>query len=468
MKKVNIWVRDEVYMYIVGLESSDAKFLWNKFGIEVEGSFFMPARRLGRWDGKIRFFDAQTGKIFMRFLPDILPFLEKWGYEIELHDERRPVPLVQGRLTENWFDGKSQVPISIRPYQIEAVNSALDASSGFVIAATGAGKTIMVAGMVDVLGSEGKRAITIVPSADLVEQTSNTFKLCGIEHGLYSGAKKDLYQPHVIATWQALQNQPHIVGDFEAVIVDEAHGAKAATIGDLLTNHGKNIAYRYGFTGTWPKPETDQYTLRGSIGDILYRIDAADLIRMGYLANLEIEPIEVQENVEEDFPDYASEKSFTSRSQERLEFLADLIIAKNLKYGNTLVLVNSIKQGQQLQKLIKDSIFLCGSDETEVRAEWYSTFEKRDDLIVLATAGIASTGISIDRIFHLMLIDAGKSFVRAIQSIGRGLRKGRDKDFVHVSDVHSSLKWGRKHFRERKKYYTEATYKVLKTVKAKL
>lgn len=328
--------------------------------------------------------------------------------------------------------------------------------------------TIMVAGMCDVFGQEGFRTMTIVPSSDLVTQTSNTFKLCGIEHGVYSGAEKCIEMPHVIATWQALQNKPQLISDFHVAIVDEAHGAKAQVIGDLLTNHGKHIGYRYGFTGTWPKPETDQYTLRGSIGEILYRIDAADLIRMGYLANLEIQPIEIQEKAEEDFPDYASEKSYTSRSQERLEFLADLIIAKANTHGNTLVLVNSIKQGQQLQKLIKDSVFLCGADENDVRAEWYSMFDKRDDLIVLATAGIASTGISIDRIFHLCLIDAGKSFVRAIQSIGRGLRKGHDKEFVHVSDVYSGLKWGKKHARERIKFYKEASYTVMKTVKAKL
>jgi superfamily II DNA or RNA helicase len=148
-----------------------------------------------------------------------------------------------------------------------------------------------------------------------------------------------------------------------------------------------------------------------------------------------------------------------------LDLLADLIIARAETYGNTLVLVNSIKQGQQLQKLIKDSVFLQGATKNEVRAEWYSMFEKRDDLIVIATFGIASTGISIDRIFCEVMVDAGKSFIRAIQSIGRGLRKGHDKDKVHCVDVHSGLKWSMKHFRERKKYYKEAGYTVLKTAK---
>jgi superfamily II DNA or RNA helicase len=204
------------------------------------------------------------------------------------------------------------------------------------------------------------------------------------------------------------------------------------------------------------------------LGEVLFEISAADLIKMGYLANLEIQPIEIQEKVEEEFPDYSAEKAYTSKQADRLDFLADLIIDRAAMYGNTLILVNTIKQGQQLQKLIKDSVFLQGSTENEVRAEWYSTFESRDDLIVIATVGIAAVGISIDRVFALFLIDAGKSFVKCIQSIGRGLRKGHDKDFVHVIDVYSGLKYGKKHARERKKHYQEAKYPMVKVIKVKL
>lgn len=220
MKKAHIWVRDEVYMTISGLEPSDVQFFWNKYGIPVDGYFFMPAYKLGRWDGKIRFFD-KTGKVFMRFLGEIVPFLEKWGYDIELHDERLPLPLVQGRLHENWFEGKSQVPIVVRPYQVEAVNAALDAGSGVILAATGSGKTIMCAALVDVMGQNNLRSLIIVPSGDLVEQTSNTLKLCSVDHGVYSGAKKDLEHQHVVATWQSLQNKPEILETFQTVVVDE-------------------------------------------------------------------------------------------------------------------------------------------------------------------------------------------------------------------------------------------------------
>lgn len=468
-KKCYITVRDEVFCQLSGLEPQDFAVLDNKFAIMVEGAFYMPLYKLGRWDGKVRFLD-KTGKIYFRLLDEVTPYLEAWGYEIEIRDLRRPVGIVETRIDEEWFTRKPnhELGVKLRPYQLNAVNTALDHTSGFIIAGTGAGKTLICAGLSDVMAHNGLRTLVIVPSADLVDQTYGTFSMCNIDVGTYSGAKKDLSHAVVIATWQALQNNPAIVEDFQCLIVDEAHGASAKVVGDLINNHGKNIAFRFGCTGTFPKPKIDQMTLRGAIGEILVEIPAHWLIEQGYLARLEIEPVELQENVEEEFADYGAERSFINKNPDRLDFIADLVIARAEQYGNTLVLVNSIKQGKALQKLIKDSVFLEGATENEVRAEWYHMFEKVDGLIVIATFGIAAQGISIDRIFNFMMIDAGKGFVRSIQSIGRSLRKAHDKDEVHCVDVHSSLKWARKHFRERKKWYTEAKYPILKTVKATL
>jgi len=465
-KKVHINVRDEVYAQISGLEPHDEKVLSDKMAVMVEGAFFMPAYKLGHWDGKIRFLD-NTGKIYFRLLDEVTPYLDAWGYEIILNDLRKPVEPITTRVDANWFKSKPDhvLGVELRPYQVNAVNAALDATSGFIIAATGSGKTWMIAALADVMNLCEHRVMVIVPSSDLVEQTASTLRLGQLDVGTYSGAKKDHYHATVVATWQALQNNPTIIRDFGCFIVDEAHGASAKVIGDLINVHGRETAFRFGFTGTFPKAKIDQMTLRGCIGETLYQINAADLIRMGYLAQLEIEPIEIQATVNEEFPDYQSEKTYLNKNADRLDLIADLIISKAEQYGNTFVLVNSIKQGKELQKLIKDSIFLHGATENEVRAEWYHTFEKQDNLIVIATFGIASTGISIDRVFNLMMIDAGKSFIRCIQSIGRGLRKADDKDKVHCCDIHSNLKWSRKHYRERKKYYTESNYPVTKTVK---
>ena len=78
--------------------------------------------------------------------------------------------------------------------------------------------------------------------------------------------------------------------------------------------------------------------------------------------------------------------------------------------------------------------------------------------IIIATYGVASVGINIPRIFNLVLIEPGKSFVRVIQSIGRGIRKAEDKDNVQIWDITSSCKFAKRHLGARKKFYKEANY----------
>lgn len=478
-KKCFLNVKDEVWCFISGLQPEDNEFLYHKFGVHVDGYFFMPAYKLGRWDGKIRFFE-KTGKTYVRLLHEIVPILDGWGYDIQLTDNRKvwSTPQVGGEITKrddlgialegnelNIIPGAEVggKPFMLRPYQLQCVQEAVAAGSGFIIAGTGAGKTSITAGLSYVYGEAGHKIITIVPSGDLVDQTYTWYDLIGLDVGVYSGDRKDINHTHVVATWQALQYNPDILKDFSVLIWDEAHGIKASVAQKLINESGKHIPFRFGVTGTFPKPLSDQMSLTSSIGPILREIPAEWLIKHGYLASVEIQPVEINElYVDEQFPDYSSEKAFLSKSPARMEMIADLIISKCAQHGNTLVLVHSIPFGEKLASLIKRAVFLYGNSPKDIRKEHYQMFEERDDLIVIASSGIASTGISIDRVFCLMLVDSGKSFIKAIQSIGRGLRKGHDKDAVHVVDVHSKQKWARKHYKEREKHYKEAKYPIAK------
>lgn len=463
--KCYITVRDEVFCTISGVRPSDMEALEKKYAVYVDGYFFMPAFKLGRWDGKKRFFE-KTGKTYIRFLPDIVMFLAEQGYEIELVDHRDPVENPSGRSHADQFADRN---ITLRPYQIDAVNVLLDEGSGFVIAGTGAGKSLICASLCDVFGKAGYKTITVVPSSDLVTQTADWYKVCGMDAGEYYGSNKEIDKQHVVATWQSLQNNPKLMSFFQMFIIDEAHGAKGQVIYDLITEHGKHIPFRYGVTGTFPKPVVDQMTLKSTIGEIHKEIPAAWLIENGYLAKVEIEPVVLEfKKSDDDFPDYGSEKGFLSKNDARLEVLADLIISHCEKYGNTLVLVNSVDMGERLQSMIKDSVFLYGENDKQERKSQYDLYGERNDVITIATFGIASTGISIDRIFCLFLVDAGKSFVRAIQSVGRGTRLAVDKNSIHVVDTYANLKWSKKHAKERKKYYEEAGYPVLEPTKIKM
>lgn len=489
-QKCYLTVRDEVWCHITGLKPEHNEFLWNKFAIFKDGYFWMPSYKLGRWDGKIRFFD-KTGKTYFRLIDKILPYIEGWGYDIELTDNRKAFqnPLIDGELTTYDHEGlefplaltadgcnvipnaeiKPGTPFNLRPYQLQAVKVAIESGSGFIIAGTGAGKTSITAAISHIYSQAGYRTITIVPSGDLVTQTADWYKLLGMDTGIYSGDTKDIDHDNVVATWQSLQYNPALLAKFQCLIWDEAHGIQAEVAQKLINESGKHIAYRFGVTGTLPKPELDQTSLFSSIGPVLIEIPAWWLMKHGYLAKVDIQPVELDETyVDEEFTDYAAEKAFLSKSPSRMEKIADLIISNCATHGNTLVLVNSIPFGQKLASLIKGAVFLYGESPKDLRKEHYDMFDEHDDLIVIASAGIASTGISIDRVFCLMMIDPGKSFIKAIQSIGRGLRLADDKKFLFAVDVSSKLKWAKKHAKERAKYYAEAQYNVLKKISLKV
>ena len=465
-KTCHIHLDDEVQARLAGLSPQDMDSLWNSFGVFVDGYFHMPQYQLRRWDGKIRFVE-KTGKTWVKLLDEIVPYVVGWGYDINLVDHRRPAVKVTERVDDNFFGHPN---FKFRPYQVEVVNALLDATCGFGICATGSGKTSMCAAMAAIFAKAGLQTLVIVPSTDLVTQTADEFKYLywpkysEITVGEYSGAGKDIHRPVVVATWQSLQNAPHYLEFFQAVIVDEAHGLRANVIKELINKNGRHITYRYGVTGTLPKPKADQYNLKLSIGPVIREVPAAWLIEQGYLSRIEIEPFEMQDE-DPDVPDYAAEKSYLAKNDDRNQALALLIQAKAQEYGNTLVLVNSIAQGQLLQDLIPGSVFLFGETEKELRELNYKQYADQDGIIVIASMGIAAIGISIDRIFCEILVDVGRSFIRCIQAVGRGLRKKGDKNFVHVVDVHSRLKFSKKHHKERRKYYVEAGYPVTDVTK---
>ena len=155
--------------------------------------------------------------------------------------------------------------------------------------------------------------------------------------------------------------------------------------------------------------------------------------------------------------DYQSELKYLTTNQQRLEYIGKLL--NNVKEsGNTLILVDRISAGEMLAEQIPGSVFVKGDVKLKDRKEAYDDINQGTNHVVIATYGVAAVGINIPRIFNLVLIEPGKSFVRVIQSIGRGVRKAKDKDFVQIWDLTSTCKFAKRHLTQRKKFYKEAEY----------
>jgi superfamily II DNA or RNA helicase len=184
-------------------------------------------------------------------------------------------------------------------------------------------------------------------------------------------------------------------------------------------------------------------------------VSAHDLQEKGVLAQLNINVL--QTNDVQVFTSFQDEYSFLVTDDNRLQWIANKISALSAT-GNTLVLINRIDTGNKLIALLPQAVFVSGGMKLDDRKEEYDEIKTSDDKIILATYGVAAVGINIPRIFNLVLLEPGKSFVRVIQSIGRGIRKAEDKDHVEIWDITSACKYSKRHLTERKKFYKEAKY----------
>ena len=131
------------------------------------------------------------------------------------------------------------------------------------------------------------------------------------------------------------------------------------------------------------------------------------------------------------------------------------LITNIRKSGNTLVLVDRIKAGNLILDHIPDAEFVSGVMKTTDRKDAYTEINEGTNHVVVATSGVAAVRINIP---YLTRPEPGKSFVRVIQSIGRGVRKAQDKDHVEIWDITSTAKFSKRHLRERKTFYKDANY----------
>ena len=212
---------------------------------------------------------------------------------------------------------------------------------------------------------------------------------------------------------------------------------------------------RWGLTGTIPKEEFEQRSLQVGLGNVVNHLAASDLQAQGVLANCNVNVMQFIDHAE--FTNFQSEYKYLVSDTKRLTAIAKQLPTAS-DNGNTLILVNYIATGQELADLIPDSIFLSGSTKSTKRKEHYDEVANVNNKTIIATYGIAAVGINVPRIFNLVLFEPGKSFVRVIQSIGRGLRMAEDKDFVTITDVASTCRFSKRHLMARKKFYSEANY----------
>ena len=477
MATARVTILDEVNVKISNLDLDTRKALVKKFKYEDPSARFRPSYKLGRWDGSISFFGL-GGTTYLSMLEPVLEYLESKNYYVEVEDLRTSPALEFEEIFEDFWGEQTWPvghrfagqPIRLRDDQVAVVNMFLKNPQCIQEIATGFGKTITTATLAKICEKYG-RTVTIVPNKSLVEQTEEDFLNCGLDVGVYYGDRKNLDKTHTICTWQSLNILDKKSKDFSrdaelltlamllegvsTVMVDEVHMAKADVLRNLLTRNLSHAPIRWGLTGTVPKADHEFQSIRASLGEVINRVSAHELQEKGVLSNCHVNIIQTAEWKE--FGSYAEELKYLVTDNTRMDYVSDLVNTISAS-GNTLVLVNRIDSGRAIAEKIPGSVFVSGEVKTKDRKEEYDEIKTADNKIIVATYGVAAVGINIPRIFNLVLLEPGKSFVRVIQSIGRGIRKADDKDFVSIWDITASTKYAKRHLTERKRFYKDAKY----------
>ena len=417
MALARLIIKDECNVKIEGLDLHERKELSNMFKYEIPGARYLPAVRLGRWDGKIAFFQM-GGSTYVNLLPEIIPYLDSQGYHLELEDLRDyQTQFSFEQVTEDSYSQltwpkthpQAGTPIVLRDYQVEIINKFLENPQCLQEIATGAGKTLITAVLSHRCEPHG-RTIVIVPNKSLVTQTEADYINMGLDVGVYFGDRKEFGKTHTICTWQSLNilmkgSRNHevdiTIGEFlqdvVCVMVDEVHMAKADALKTLLTGVMAHVPIRWGLTGTIPKEDYEFVSIKCSIGDVIGRLSASELQEQGVLANCHVNVLQLVDHVE--YKDYQSELRYLLETEARLDYIAKLVESIR-KSGNTLVLVDRIAPGRALIEKIKDAVFVSGGTKADDRKEQYDDIATMDDKVIVATYGVAAVGIN----FHFLTL----------------------------------------------------------------
>lgn len=465
----------------VECEKHFAQELSEYFTFRVPGFQFTPAYKNKLWDGYIRIFNLRDYTIYAGLLSYIEKFCKERNYS--LHVDSDLITTTNFSINEaQQFISSLNLPHEVRDYQLKSFVHAIRNQKMLLLSPTASGKSYILYLIVRYLLLNHKRGLLIVPTTSLVEQMYSDFKSYSVNndfevsenlHRIYQGKDKvsktaKLY----ISTWQSIYKmEPDYFEQFDFVLGDEAHQFKAKSLTTILTAC-TNSNYRIGCTGTLDGTQTHRLILEGLFGPVFKSTTTAELIENKHLAEFKIKCL-VLKYPEEVCKmakgwDYNTELTYIVKSAKRNQFIKNLALSLE---GNTLILFQLVeKHGKELHSIIKESaknrhvFFVFGGTDVEVRESVRAITEREKNAIIVASYGTFSTGVNIRNLHNVIFASPSKSRIRNLQSIGRGLRKGDNKEEAVLFDIADDFRTGKftnftlKHFVERVKLYDEEKF----------
>lgn len=469
MADVHLKHVNSVYIRVEA-EPSIIREISDNFTFFADNYKFHPKYRSKMWDGKIRMLNNMTCLIYAGLAKKIKKFCDARGYTMSFDDELTYENISEIEL-KKFVDGLGLPPkLQVREYQFDSVLKCLRSNRRTLLSPTSSGKSLMI---YMITQWYKKKSLIIVPTTGLVEQMASDFISYGYDGVIHKSTEgldksRDVPADIVITTWQSLDNgktrvQKPWYDQFEVVFGDEAHGCKATTLINILSKLD-NCKYRFGTTGTLDGQALNEHTIEGLFGPRYKATTTAELMEAGHVSKLRIKCI-VLKYPEETVKDmkkksYQEEIDFLTTNTERNKFIKNLTLS--LK-GNKLVFFRIVDHGKELHSIISSEgqnvFYIDGGVKSDDREIIRKAIEDEENATIVASLGTTSTGVSINKLHHMIAAHPSKSKIKVLQSIGRMLRLHDEKEEAVLYDIVDDLShkghqnFTLKHFIERTKIY---------------
>jgi len=448
----------------------------------------------GRWDGYWRLMWDDT--FLTGLLPHVLSTLQKADHPFVVAQEDGGVisgsdlrKLIDGDLSLLWphrIEGVTDLgKFRLYDYQEASVEKAIRKMRGVIEMATGSGKTVCAAAIMKRIGLP---ALYIVGSTKIVTQAVETFRDAGFTVGQLGGGRKNLHGDIVVCTIQSLvrlikKDRANKLLDRPVIFWDEVHHLSAETW--TLSGRLSRAQYRFGMSGTPFRGDGFEFyediILLGLTGERVVWIPSFFLRERGYLADPYVAMVTIKSNP------HASQFAWSSdwhriyrfgivehdeRNEKALQIAQQLyeqghkvlVVVQRIEHGDSLmktlhgrgVTVEFLKGGDAVRHMNTDSVVERFEDWDQTRS-----FLEQEDRWVRIASPVMDEGVDLPAITALVILAGGKSPIKTIQRIGRGLRRKEGENVVLVFDFedrfHRVLK---RHSVQRRNWYKRHRFNI--------
>jgi len=352
----------------------------------------------------------------------------------------------------------------LRPYQKEAVKAACDAlregEVPYLSISTGGGKSLILAHFTEMALKQGKRVLTLVPSAELCSQNANEYYeyisepqklgVCSAQLNKFQTSRQAC-----VATYTSFLRRRSKSGSWDLLLIDECHyvSPDPESSYQKIIRSLKRINPEMRIIGVSATPfrsesgalEFDSFKGKATFTKCAYTTSIPELINAGYLSHV----VSISDDIQVDLTGVEMKGNDYDQEQASVKFEAILpsavidikakIEAYNLK--TVLIFASSVKNAKQIiSEWGEDNIRLVYGDMTKQERESTIKWLKHGDGVrVCVNVNILLVGFNFQALDAIVFLRATKSLALYLQAVGRVLRAADGKHFGYVIDFSGNL-----------------------------